>query len=535
MSLTIHLGHVKDHIGQLRQLFPHKFTLSTTQKVVVLSFSASVLVVGVLARYFKRRKKTYDPSHFRGRSNVFSSKRSRASGIRSPNGDLGSVASSGRRSAAFSNIYGERYVRQSSVIASGKASVASGSLVSSGLPVPEGLDSANLTPQQLGVMGMEALETCIGYWEDALSSYRTKEGGMVAVLAGEEAAFCDDLRRLLEMAVDLQENSEALFLDERSVLFRRDELSNGKGAAAQAAGFDTDLSGGESFASAQDVVADLREFEEFAEYFPDMDAYPLYQSALRRLEGTANDGSGGIPCRTLRTEVVRCGGDGEYLAKLHCLRLAFQHLLKDPGRFAWFADAGRQVLADLLLYADKDPKDFLIGYEEMLRYIQDPGNWRDLEEELSSKGVKALTFYDVVLDYILMDAFEDLESPPSSVTAVIQNRWLSNGFKETALTTAVWSVLKAKRRRLKFPSGFMAHFYTLSEQLSPLLAWGFLGADEMLRETCHYFKEQVMEFLADIFDFGKCRYTSVEELSEDVFAHMQVRIRNICIRLSPQS
>nr|CAI5869787.1 unnamed protein product [Callosobruchus analis] len=81
----------------------------------------------------------------------------------------------------------------------------------------------------------------------------------------------------------------------------------------------------------------------------------------------------------------------------------------------------------------------------------------------------------------------------------------------------------------------MAHFYTLSEQLSPLLAWGFLGADEMLRETCQYFKEQVMEFLADIFDFGKCRYTSVEELSEDVFAHMQVRIRNICIRLSPQS
>ncbi|CAH1970528.1 unnamed protein product [Acanthoscelides obtectus] len=94
----------------------------------------------------------------------------------------------------------------------------------------------------------------------------------------------------------------------------------------------------ESFASAQDVVADLREFEEFAEYFPDVDAYPLYQSALRRLEGTTNDGSGGIPCRTLRTEVVRCGGDGEYLAKLHCLRLAFQHLLKDAGRYAWFAD-----------------------------------------------------------------------------------------------------------------------------------------------------------------------------------------------------
>lgn len=42
-----------------------------------------------------------------------------------------------------------------------------------------------------------------------------------------------------------------------------------------------------------------------------------------------------------------------------------------------------------------------------------------------------MTFYDIVLDFILMDAFDDLENPPSSVIAVIQNRWLSNSFKET--------------------------------------------------------------------------------------------------------
>lgn len=99
----------------------------------------------------------------------------------------------------------------------------------------------------------------------------------------------------------------------------------------------------------------MREFEEFAEYFPDLEAYPLYQSALKQLE------NGGIPCRTLRTEVVKCGSDGEFLAKLHCLRLAFQLVLKDEMTYIWFADAGRQILADLLLHADKDPKDFLIG------------------------------------------------------------------------------------------------------------------------------------------------------------------------------
>ena len=75
----------------------------------------------------------------------------------------------------------------------------------------------------------------------------------------------------------------------------------------------------------------------------------------------------------------------------------------------------------------------------MLDFLQDECNWVSMEQELSLKGVKAMTFYDVVLDYILMDAFEDLESPPSSVTAVVQNRWLSNGFKETVCTSGYLS------------------------------------------------------------------------------------------------
>ena len=44
-----------------------------------------------------------------------------------------------------------------------------------------------------------------------------------------------------------------------------------------------------------------------------------------------------------------------------------------------------------------------------------------------------MTFYDIVIDFIILDAFDDLESPPSSVISVVQNRWLSNGFKETVI------------------------------------------------------------------------------------------------------
>ncbi|XP_050302081.1 mitoguardin [Anthonomus grandis grandis] len=527
MSLLAHLGPAAQYLSNLKQLLPQKISLSTTQKVIIVSVGASIVVVGSLARYLRRKKHTINPARLR-RNNI-GGKRSRASTVRSPN-DMGSIASSGRRSNAYSNIYGERYTRQGSAIASTrastieKASVVSSSLASGSVTIAAtdgGGDDGVLTPQQLGVMGMEALESCISCWEDALAIYRTKDGtgGPLPMLSPEEAGFCRDLQLLLDSALELQENSEMLFLDERSVLFRPESSREREN------GLDTDLSGGESFASAQDQVADLKEFEEFSDYFPDLESYPLYQMALRQLE------NGGIPCRTLRTEVVKCGSDGEYLAKLHCLRLAFQHLLRDPANYCWFADAGRQILVNLMLYADRDPKDFLIAYEEILQFIQDPGQWRDLEEELSTRGVKALTFYDVVLDYILMDAFEDLESPPSSVMAVIQNRWLSKGFKETALTTAVWSVLKAKRRRLKFPNGFMAHFYAISEQLSPLLAWGFLGSDESLRETCVFFKEQVMGFLSDIFCFQKCRFVTVDDLAADVYRILRVRVENVCQRL----
>lgn len=87
----------------------------------------------------------------------------------------------------------------------------------------------------------------------------------------------------------------------------------------------------------------------------------------------------------------------------------------------------------------------LLAYDEMLEFLSDC-DWGAVEGELQGRGVKALTFYDIVLDFILMDAFDDLESPPSSVTAVVQNRWLSNGFKESVSKSLIF--LRTLRSRL---------------------------------------------------------------------------------------
>ena len=48
------------------------------------------------------------------------------------------------------------------------------------------------------------------------------------------------------------------------------------------------------------------------------------------------------------------------------------------------------------------------------------------------------------------------------------------------------------------PYGFMAHFYVVAQYVSPVLAWGFLGTDEELKQVCEYFK---VEYLLNHINF----------------------------------
>lgn len=235
-----------------------------------------------------------------------------------------------------------------------------------------------------------------------------------------------------------------------------------------------------------------------------------YEEALQLVK------EGKVLCRTLRTELLGCYSDQDFLAKLHCVRQAFEGLLEDERNQRFFGEVGRQMVTGLMTKAEKSPKGFLESYEEMLSYALRPETWATTRLELEGRGVVCMSFFDIVLDFILMDAFEDLENPPSSVLAVLRNRWLSDSFKETALATACWSVLKAKRRLLMVPNGFISHFYSVSECVSPVLAFGFLGPKPQLSEVCAFFKHQIVQYLRDMFDLDNVRYTSVPALADDI-------------------
>uniref|UniRef100_H2YG06 Uncharacterized protein n=1 Tax=Ciona savignyi TaxID=51511 RepID=H2YG06_CIOSA len=170
----------------------------------------------------------------------------------------------------------------------------------------------------------------------------------------------------------------------------------------------------------------------------------------------------------------------------------------------------------ILCASKRDIDGFRVSFHAMMEYVGNPHNWNQINEELKGRKVVQMSFYDVVLDFMIMDSFDDLDRPPSAVTAIMQNRWLSDALKESAVSTAIWSVLKAKRSRLKDPNGFVAHLYNISEHVTPALVWGLLGPDGKLKDTCMRFKEEVIRFLTDLFSFDRVRYTSTPQMGDDI-------------------
>ncbi|NWZ36141.1 MIGA2 protein, partial [Brachypodius atriceps] len=416
-------------------------------------------------------------------------------------------------------------------------SLASMVAVNSSSPIPPGMWEAQAmgdagaigdsSAESLYVQGMELFEEALQKWEQALSirqrdsaststpvpwDSRKQQESLSENISEEESQkreFAEKLESLLHRAYHLQEEfgsslpSDSVLLDLEKTLML--PLADG---SLRLRTDDEDSSASEdSFFSAAELFDSLP-FEEMPFHLSKPVA--AYEEALQLVK------EGKVACRTLRTELLGCYSDQDFLAKLHCVRQAFQELLEDESNQLFFGEVGKQMVIGLMTKAEKNPKAFLESYEEMLRYALKQETWPTTQQELEGRGVVCMSFFDIVLDFILMDAFEDLENPPSSVLAVLRNRWLSDSFKETALATACWSVLKAKRRLLMVPDGFISHFYSVSEHVSPVLAFGFLGPKQQLSEVCSFFKHQIVQYLKDMFDFDNVRYTTVQLLAEDI-------------------
>ncbi|XP_037560489.1 mitoguardin-like isoform X3 [Dermacentor silvarum] len=409
-------------------------------KIIIASAGIGIMLLGVLTRYLRRRFVDF-------KSAVV-------------NGEVSNVVWCGRCRCGR------------------RTSVPRGSMRA--LQGPTAADRASMAhmgPQQLASLGLDSLDQVISYWEQALQRLRT--GGSNS---GNEI-LATSLEFLLVEGQRLRGAAHWRLLADGLPPLDEPQLAD----------FTPSLADTESFVSAEGtsdvaVVADLE-----ASQIPLLEQSALYLEALELLEKE------GIPCRTYRADVVRCSSREDYLAKIHCIRLAFKRLTDQPDVLQWLIEAANHILGGFMLCAGK---------------------------------VVCPTVYDVVIDYVLLDAFDDLSSPPQSVVAVIQNRWLTAGFKETALSAAIWSLFKAKKGLLPFSHGFFSHYYALMEQIVPVLAWGFLGTDNDLKDMCKFFKDEVEALVCDMFDPSRSRYSSVDDLAQDILQNSQLHYDRLCQALA---
>uniref|UniRef100_A0ABM5G8F1 Mitoguardin 1 isoform X2 n=1 Tax=Pogona vitticeps TaxID=103695 RepID=A0ABM5G8F1_9SAUR len=347
------------------------------------------------------------------------------------------------------------------------------------------------TPENLYLMGMELFEEALRRWEQALtfrnrqvedeadcSVIRLGAGDAIAEENVEDvisAEFIHKLESLLQRAYRLQEEFEASLGASDPAAFPND-IDKDTDITVKDNTDDTSLRDTLSIGSTDSFVsaAELAEHKESRNpyHLDSLCHYPLYEEALYLAE------EGKIYSRVLRTETLECLGDTDFLAKLHCIRQAFQVILSDAANRTFLAESGRKILCALIERSKKNPKKFEEVFDEMIFFLEQIDHWANTEMELAACG---------------------------------------------AVASSCWSVLKQKKQKMKVPDGFFAHFYSICEHISPVLAWGFLGPKNSLYELCSFFKDQVLYFLKDIFDFEKVRYSTLDHLVEDL---VQLLIRH---------
>ncbi|KAI2807660.1 Mitoguardin [Blomia tropicalis] len=258
---------------------------------------------------------------------------------------------------------------------------------------------------------------------------------------------------------------------------------------------------------------------------PNLHFFEIYQEALKNVAEIKSP-------RTDRTIATGCDNYEDFLAKVSCLRSAFAQLFSRAEIRSRYTKIGEEILRVILDHTLRDSTRCINAYYAFLNFITNENNFETIEMELKDRNINSVSFYDIVLDYMIMESFDDLENPPSAVKSVVSNRWLSASFREISLQTAVSAVMRRKRSKLLTQDGFFAHFYTILDDLSPVMAWGFLGTDDNLKFKCYSIKESTTAVINDYFSFDRCRYTSFDDLCEDILRVTEERYWELNNKLS---
>lgn len=84
--------------------------------------------------------------------------------------------------------------------------------------------------------------------------------------------------------------------------------------------------------------------------------------------------------------------------------LLLQEILLDEHNRVWLSQAGRQLIADLLRHASKDPSPFYLAYDAMMEYLNETQHMEIVDKELKQRGVsyRFLLYLKIHISYHLI-------------------------------------------------------------------------------------------------------------------------------------
>jgi hypothetical protein len=127
-----------------------------------------------------------------------------------------------------------------------------------------------------------------------------------------------------------------------------------------------------------------------------------------------------VDSRKIRYQLFGQRSEREFLGKLYCIRKAENAWLSDSASRNWLRDTGRDVVSGLLSADGTDPEPFEEAYDALVDWA-----WRfpdKMMQEMNQVRVTEISFFDIVLDWCILDSLDALATPPSSITSVMGNR-----------------------------------------------------------------------------------------------------------------
>ncbi len=85
--------------------------------------------------------------------------------------------------------------------------------------------------------------------------------------------------------------------------------------------------------------------------------------------------------------MLQCSSDNDFLAKVYCVRLAFDHVLQSPEHRSYFIGIAQSLMSEFLKSAGEDSTNFCEQFDGLVSFMTEATSWNTAVEELTARKV----------------------------------------------------------------------------------------------------------------------------------------------------